>query len=332
MHTLTSVEICAGAGGQALGLEMAGFNHEATIEIDKHACATLRLNRPNWNVIESDVKEISARNFRGVDLFAGGVPCPPFSIAGKQLGELDERDLFPEALRMIEECNPKAVLLENVRGLSGSKFQDYRAKIISSLNRMGYEVGWRLINASDYGVPQLRPRFILVALKAKYACNFVWPEPNDSKLFVSESIADLMSENGWKGVERWQQLANKIAPTIVGGSKKHGGADLGPGRAKRQWSEMGVDGAGIAEFAPSKEHPETHKPRLTLNMVARIQGFPDFWKFSGKKTAAYRQIGNAFPPPVAFAIGNAIAAALYGEATTHHPQSKKGQHELFALL
>ena len=165
MNSLSSVEICAGAGGQALGLELAGFEHSAAIEIDVNACATLRLNRPNWLVIEADLREVSAKDFKGIDLFAGGVPCPPFSIAGKQLGENDERDLFPEALRMVAECNPTAVLLENVRGLSAVKFADYRQKIIAALNKMGYQVGWQVLNASDYGVPQLRPRFILVALK-----------------------------------------------------------------------------------------------------------------------------------------------------------------------
>ncbi len=103
---LTCVEICAGAGGQALGLEWAGFEALAHVEYDRHACATLRLNRPKWNVIEGDVREFSAKQFKGIDLLAGGVPCPPFSVAGKQLGANDERDLFPEALRLVSECKP----------------------------------------------------------------------------------------------------------------------------------------------------------------------------------------------------------------------------------
>lgn len=329
MNPLSSIEICAGAGGQAFGLEVAGFDHEATIEIDKNACNTLRLNRPDWNVIESDLKEVSVSSFKGIDLFAGGVPCPPFSIAGKQLGENDERDLFPEALRMIAECKPNAILLENVRGLSSTKFDDYRARIISALHKMGYKVGWKVLNACDYGVPQLRPRFILVGLKSKYASKFYWPQQVESKVTVSDAISDLILADGWEGGERWRQLANKIAPTIVGGSKKHGGADLGPGRAKKQWSEMGVDGNGIVDKAPTKSDPLTHKPRLTLRMVARIQGFPDLWEFSGKKTAAYRQIGNAFPPPVAFAVGQSIVNALHGKRTK---ESEKGQQEFFTLL
>ena len=109
----TSIEICAGADGHAIGLEKAGFEHLALVELEPIACDTLRLNRPEWNVINKDVKEFSAEEYKKVDLLAGGVPCPPFSIAGKQLGHLDERDLFPEALRLVKECNPKAVMLEN---------------------------------------------------------------------------------------------------------------------------------------------------------------------------------------------------------------------------
>ena len=117
---LAVLELCAGGGGQALGLEAAGFESEAAVEIDAHSCATLRLNRPEWRVIQSDIREVSGCDFRGIDLLAGGVPCPPFSIAGKQLGRHDERDLFPEALRIIEESKPAAVLLENVPGLASA--------------------------------------------------------------------------------------------------------------------------------------------------------------------------------------------------------------------
>lgn len=119
---LTSLEICAGAGGQALGLEAAGFSHKALVEIEPAACSTLRLNRPGWNVVLGDIHDYSAESYRGtIDLLSGGVPCPPFSVAGKQLGADDERDLFPEALRLVLECEPRAVMLENVKGLFLSK-------------------------------------------------------------------------------------------------------------------------------------------------------------------------------------------------------------------
>ncbi len=175
---LTSVEICAGAGGQALGLEQAGFAHEAVIELDPDACETLRRNRgAQWKVVEEDVANVDGRAFGQLDLFAGGVPCPPFSIAGKQLGEDDERDLFPQALRLIEESGPRAVLLENVRGLGSRRFDGYRAQVLHRLHQLGYETWWDLVQASDYGVPQLRPRFVLVALRHPWASWFRWPQP-----------------------------------------------------------------------------------------------------------------------------------------------------------
>lgn len=305
----TSIEICAGGGGQALGLEMAGFKHLALVEIEPIACVTLKINRPKWNVIETDVKSFNARKFKGVDLLAGGVPCPPFSIAGKQLGQLDDRDLFPEAIRIAKECKPKAILIENVKGLLDPKFKDYRNAIISDLEAMGYICDWKLLNASDYGVSQLRPRAILVALKKKYFKQFKWPRKSSKKpLTVGELLYNEMRSFGWRAVDDWKIAANAIAPTLVGGSKKHGGPDLGPTRAKSAWKELSVDGLGLADQPPINGFKGN--PRLTVKMTALIQGFPESWQFAGRKTNSYRQVGNAFPPPVAKAIGKAILKAL----------------------
>jgi len=314
--SLSCVEICAGAGGQAIGLEWAGFEALAHVEYDHHACATLRLNRPNWNVIEGDVREFSAKEFKGLDLLAGGVPCPPFSKAGKQLGPEDERDLFPEALRLVDECRPKAVMLENVRGFLDAVFTDYRMSLKKELNALGYQTSWHLLNASDYGVPQLRPRVVVVAIRKDLAKNFFAPFPLiDGKRAktVGETLGDLMGENGWEGALAWASNANEIAPTLVGGSKKHGGADLGPTRAKKAWASLGVNGKSLADSAPPKGYAEM--PKLTLRMTARIQGFPDDWQFAGGKTAAYRQVGNAFPPPVAHAVALKIRQAIQGAAS-----------------
>jgi len=312
--SLSVLEICAGAGGQSLGLEQAGFAHAAAVEIEPTFAETLELNRPSWRVIRGDVRDLNGRAFKGVDLLAGGVPCPPFSIAGKQLGGDDERDLFPAALRLVEEARPGAVMLENVRGLAGSRFGDYREQIIIALHRMGYETHWQVLNSSEFGVPQLRPRFILVALRQKDARHFRWPEPQGSPPTVGHAIRDLMAADGWKGAMKWAAEARGIAPTIVGGSKKHGGPDLGPSRAREEWRRLGVDGLGLADAPPSRRDSVNLLPRLTLRMVARLQGFPDDWQFAGRKTAAYRQIGNAFPPPVAAAIGQSIYRALAGTA------------------
>lgn len=305
---LTSLELCAGAGGQALGLEMAGFEHVALVEIDKDASATLRLNRPNWNTLNLDLKAFDASGFEGVDLVAGGVPCPPFSKAGKQLGAEDERNLFDEAIRIVREAKPRAVMLENVRGLLDDCFADYRAHILSQLHALGYETEWKLLNASDFGVPQLRPRAILVAVRKDLWKKFAWPEETPCRKTVGEILGDLMAAEGWTGSQAWVGKANAIAPTLVGGSKKHGGPDLGPTRARKAWAALGVDGSGVADEPPAKDFEGM--PKLTTRMAARLQGFPDEWSFWGRKTTTYRQIGNAFPPPVARAVGLAIAKAL----------------------
>lgn len=291
-----SLELCAGAGGQALGLERAGFEHAGVVEIDPHACNTLRLNRPQWAVHEEDLNQFDARLYKGVDLVAGGFPCPPFSIAGKKLGADDERDCFPAGLRIIDEVRPKAVMIENVKGILDPKFAAYRAQIDARLNKLGYIAQWKLLNAADYGVSQLRPRVVIVALKKQYASEFKWPEKKKKPKTVGQLVYDLMAAKGWQGASDWKKQANAIAPTIVGGSKKHGGPDLGPTRARKAWAVLGVDGIGIANEAPDEDFEGM--PRLTTRMVARIQGFPDEWGFWGKKTAAYRQVGNAFPPPV----------------------------------
>jgi DNA (cytosine-5)-methyltransferase 1 len=307
---LTSIEICAGAGGQALGLEQAGFEHLALVEYDRHACATLRVNRPYWDVLREDVTQWHATRYRGrVDLLAGGVPCPPFSKAGKQLGAGDERNLFPHALRLVRECKPRAVMLENVRGLLDAVFADYRADIDRQLQEEGYVPFWKLHQASDYGVPQLRPRTVLVALQKDVAEFFDWPPPrNQAPPTVGEALYELMAADGWEGAAAWAAHAAKIAPTLVGGSHKHGGPDLGPTRARKEWAGLGVNGKVLTESPPSPGF--VGMPSLTVAMAAVIQGFPSDWRLMGPKTHAYRQVGNAFPPPVAAAVGRAIATAF----------------------
>lgn len=311
---LKSVEICAGAGGQALGLEQAGFEHIALVEYEKEYCDILSLNRPNWPVHCKDVRCFDGKPFRGcVDLLAGGVPCPPFSHAGKQLGKDDERDLFPEALRLVDEIRPRAVMLENVRGFLDPRFEDYRNMILTSLDNLGYRTRIKLLHASDYGVSQLRPRVVIVGISKDEIDTFEYPEPHGQDTpTIGELLHDLMAEGGWALVDEWAKKANGIAPTIVGGSKKHGGPDLGPTRAKKAWAGYGVDGAGVANEAPSEDF--SGMPRLTSRMIARIQGFPDDWSFGRGKTKACRMIGNAFPPPVARSVGLEIRRCLDGSA------------------
>lgn len=306
----TSLEICAGAGGQALGLELAGFGHVALVEYEKEYCSSILRNRPEWNVICEDVRNFSGTKYAGcVDLLSGGVPCPPFSVAGKQLGKDDDRDLFPEMLRLVSEIQPKAVMIENVRGLLDPKFSAYREHISSELQCLGYSFHIKLLNASNYGVPQLRPRVVIVGFRSDLEDIYEYPDINGERnMTVADAIGDLVDANKWRDFQKWKMLADRIAPTIVGGSKKHGGPDLGPTRAKREWLTMGIDGKGIANSAPDKDF--VGNIRLTPRMLARLQGFPDEWQFGEKKTLACRMIGNAFPPPVARAVGIQIIKVL----------------------
>jgi DNA (cytosine-5)-methyltransferase 1 len=308
-----TLEMCAGAGGQALGYEMAGFDHQCLVEIDSHACDTLRLNRGNWKVADGDLAAFDARPYAGIDMVCGGLPCPPFSVAGKQLGAGDERNLFPAAIRIVDEARPKAVMIENVRGILDAVFEDYRKFVARELGKLGYSCAWKLMNASDFGVPQLRPRVVFVGLRKDLTEHFEWPSaaPENAPT-VGDTLYDLMVANGWHRAEEWRRQANEIAPTIVGGSHKHGGPDLGPTRARAAWAALGVDGKGVANDAPAADFEGM--PRLTVRMVARIQGFPDNWAFSGAKTPQYRQVGNAFPPPFARAIAEKLKIAIASRA------------------
>lgn len=333
----TSVEVCAGAGGQALGLHNAGFKHAALIEIDRDACQTLRDNireKPEWSgckVIEADLREFDPAGLGlepgELDLLAGGVPCPPFSAAGKQLGRDDERDLFPTMLALVDDLDPKAVMIENVRGLLDPKFSEYREEIVKGLETLGYEVCyWDTLEAKNYGVPQLRPRAILVAMKPEYAQYFEHKKPAETKqVSVGEALHDSMrarydavadDPRAEKAFKDWYEKALEgVAPTVVGGSKKHGGADLGPTRAKRAWAALGVCGLGVANEPDEMKDKDrdlfaSAGPKLTVSQAALIQGFDEDWHFSGRKTAAYRQVGNAFPPPVAQAVGEQIYTAF----------------------
>lgn len=325
----TCIEICAGAGGQALGLHRAGFRHLALVENDPRCAETLRQHEP-WSdaVWERDVScpttaaEIAHLAPTGcLDLLAGGVPCPPFSRAGKQLGGNDDRDLFPFAVRLVGLLRPRAVLLENVRGLLDAKFDEYRHRVIfEPLRRLGYEARAEIVNAADFGVPQARQRAIIVAIRRDDAQNgssgrsifsassAEWPSGSSRHVSVGEALRDEMGRGGWPGVEEWASRAAGVAPALVGGSKKHGGPDLGPTQARAQWERLGVNGKLVKTEPPSPDHEGL--PYLSVRMAAIIQGFPAEWPFQGSKTHAYRQVGNAFPPPVAQAFGEYIQRLL----------------------
>ncbi len=337
---LRVAEICAGAGGQSLGLELAGFEHELSVELDADACATLRHNRPHWKVAQGDVASPAVWNpatCAGTDLLAGGVPCPPFTVAGRQLGATDERDLFAWAVELCGIVTPRALLLENVRGLSLPRFAAYRQRVLDRLAELGYAAELAASARGRLRRPAAAPavraggdapgRLRLLPLAA----------PQGAPPGVGAALLPLMAANGWPGAAAWAARARGIAPTIVGGSKKHGGPDLGPTRAKQAWRELGVDALGLADAAPAASAPASLVPRLTCAMVARIQGWDQAeyrWEFTGRKTARYRQIGNAFPPPVARALGEAIGRALRREGAPCAPAdaSAAGHDPVYAVL
>lgn len=312
-RTPTVLEICAGAGGQALGLEAAGFRHVGLVEIDRDAAATMEHNGPDWPVINADLRGLDLSRFEGVDLLAGGVPCQPYSTAGDLRGAHDERDLFPEALRLIRELKPKAVMLENVTGALHVGNAVNRLRILSELTGLGYEAEWRILEAPDFGVPQKRRRAVLVGFRPGIMHRFRWPAATGrSAPTVGGALYDLVAANGWKHVGAWREKANDLAPTLIGGSSKKKGIDLAQKKSRGNWTKIGVNPSGKANAAPGPDAPRDHLPKLTLEMMARIQDFPDGWKFQGSNLEAFHQIANAFPPGMALAIGTSIMRALTG--------------------
>ncbi len=236
---LSAVELCAGAGGLSLGLEQAGFKPEALVDSDTHCCATLRLNRPEWNTIEADLKTFDLSLWKDVDLLSGGLPCPTYSLAGQQRGADDERDLFPKMLEIVDQIKPRAILIENVRGLMSAKFEGVRNRVSQTLEKTNFRTYWAMLNAADYATPQNRHSVFLIALRNDVSKELTWPFAIGKKpITVGQSIGDLMSEQGWKNAAPWIQQADRVAPTIVGGSKKTW--------RSRSWTDSRKKGMGRA--------------------------------------------------------------------------------------
>ncbi|MCF3122518.1 DNA (cytosine-5-)-methyltransferase [Streptomyces arenae] len=321
---LTSVEICAGGGGQAIGLEQAGFQHLALVERNDDACETLRINRPSWHVINKDVRKFDPLRDAGlshIDLLAGGIPCTPYSTAGKQQGAEDERDLLPQAIHLIEALRPRAVMLENAKSLAKSpKFEGTRRELKGRLRDLGYETSMNVLDAQQFGVSQRRERTVIVAMRGDVTNRFQWPTGLwELPPTVGQLLRESMGSRGWGGAEEWARRANDVAPTLVGGSEKHGGGDLGPDGAKAAWARMAVNGDSTTAEVPGPDfvlrdgvgdNGRKGYPKLTPEQTAMLQGFPSHWQFAGSRTSRYKQIGNAFPPPVAQAVATAIAEAL----------------------
>jgi len=324
-HRLKAIELCAGAGGMALGLEAAGFEHVALVEFDKHAAATLRANRPGWNVFKCDMREVDFRPYRkmDIDLVSGGLPCQPFSIEGNALGKDDPRDLFPDSIRVIHQVRPKAFAFENVSGLLHAKHSEHVANILKGYRKAGYQVEIHRMQAADYGIAQTRSRILIVGLRNDVAAVYRMPPrfPH-RRADLGSTLLDLMSANGWDGRE-WarqrseQPIVDRDGNVIAFGAQA---STVVTSRGKRKRNDAasqkarGFDSTGMPTRAPTAEEAsaEGYLPQLTLAMRARIQDFPDEWIFIGGRQATAKQIGNAVPRRMAQAVGLSIYAAIKG--------------------
>jgi DNA (cytosine-5)-methyltransferase 1 len=317
-----SLEVCAGGGGLALGLERAGF--DPVLLIDKHAiaCETLRLNRPVWDIREMDLLDfdpVDHQQTYDVDLLAAGLPRVKATAAvNRPRGSHLELELLKATVLLMHGVQPRALLVENVPDLvTKDAYAPIREFVGNELDHLGYRYRWFVLNAADYGVPQDRKQGILVAFKGSAIDAFAEPPRRlEPPMTVGAVLEESMAAQGWSGAADWATHANRLAPTLVGGSWARGGADLGPSGTKTAWARMGVDGGTIADKVPETDFeldPSLGRAgmvALTVEQAAILQGFPDDWHFAGRKTARYRQVGHASPPPVGEALGLAIGAAL----------------------
>ncbi len=325
---MKAIDLFCGAGGLSLGLKRAGWELVASVENDSHASATHRLNFPECKHFQCDIQKIDWREFRGkIDLVAGGPPCQPFSVSGKQQGSKDSRDMVPEFLRAVKEIEPTAFLLENVKGLTLEKFRGYFDETILRFEKLGYLVTYKVLSAADFGVPQQRERVFIVGIrnhlfsfpqKTHGKSALPWKtvgeaiamppddDPNNAKIVYCKNpvlrkspYAGLLL-NG-KGRPLNLNAPSLTIPASAGGNRTHL-----------------IDPSGVL-VQYHKELMEGGKPRsgevqgcrrLTLRESARIQSFPDTFVFTGPRSRQYSQVGNAVPPLLAEAIAHKLKEKL----------------------
>ncbi|MFI2237920.1 DNA cytosine methyltransferase [Streptomyces chrestomyceticus] len=321
MSGLSFLDVCSGAGGLALGLERVGFTPRLLLDNESSACDTLKANRPHWNVLKADLLDfdpVDHPEVYDVDLLAAGLPRVRSSASVTRQSSNTELRLIEATAYLVHAVQPRALIIENVPTLvdedSLAPIRDFLRK---ELEHLGYALTWFILNASDFGVPQDRMQGILVAVKQQWASAFRPPRPSvHEHVSVGEALAPSMRSRGWPDADRWAAQATRVAPTLVGGSKTHGGPDFGPSGTKAKWRRMGVYTKSFGNEPPGPDF--TWDPslgddglvRITVDQTALLQGFPETWEISGRKTARYRQIGHATPPPVGEALGRALTEAL----------------------
>lgn len=326
------LELFAGAGGLALGLEEAGFSNVGLVEINKNAANTLKINRPNWNVIEGDIRDI-VNSENGIydfidknieiDLLSGGYPCQSFSYAGKRLGLEDTRGtLFYSYAKVLKQVKPKMFLVENVKGLTTHDHGRTLNTMIEVFERIGYRIKYKVLNAWDYGVAEKRQRMILIGTRIDLPIDYHFPKPHKYKPVLRDVLKNVPDSPGTKYSKKkydvlklvpaggcWRDLPEQIAKEYMGASWNSSGGRTGMAR-RLSWDEPSL----TLTTSPSQKqtercHPEETRP-FTTREYARIQSFPDKWKFSGGVGAIYTQIGNAVPVNLAKEVGLSIISAL----------------------
>lgn len=331
-HKYSVLELFAGAGGLAVGLEQAGLSCAVLNEIDKFACATLRKNRPNWNVLEGDIKDFSFSEYRGeIDVVTGGFPCQAFSYAGKKLGLADARGtLFYEFARVVQEVNPPICIGENVKGLLSHEKGKTLEGMISILDEIGYRViPIEVLRAIDYRVPQKRERLILVGIRKDINIEYSYPKPFSKIYTLKDALkkgelfdCDVPISDGVKYPKRkkevlemipqkgyWRDLPLDIQKEYMGASFYLGGGKTGMAR-RIGWDEPCLTlTCSPAQKQTERCHPEETRP-FTVREYARIQTFPDNWIFAGSTAQQYKQIGNAVPVNLGREIGYSIIKFL----------------------
>lgn len=331
-HDYTTVELFAGAGGLALGMEKAGLHHVLLNEFEKNACNTLRRNRPKWNVVEGDIRNVDFSEYNGkIDVLTGGFPCQAFSYAGKKLGFEDTRGtLFFEYARAVKEINPKICIAENVRGLLSHQNGKTLDGMINVLNELGYHVlPPRVLKAINYNVPQKRERLILVAIRNDISTEFSYPEPSRRIYTLKDALkkgtlfnCDVPLSEGQKYPKRkkeildlvppggyWRDLPLDLQKEFMKKSFYLGGGKTGMAR-RISWDEPCLTlTCAPAQKQTERCHPDETRP-FTVREYARIQTFPDDWYFTGALSQQYKQIGNAVPVNLAKEVGFSIVRFL----------------------
>ncbi len=323
----TSLELFAGGGGTALGMHNAGFQHVMLNEFDKFACATLRHNMPEWNVVEGDVHEIDFSPYEGkVDFLQGGVPCQAFSYAGLSKGFDDTRGtLFFEFAKAIQQVKPKIIMMENVRGLLTHDHGRTIMTMLKTLDEIGYKVAVKVLRAQFLDVAQKRERLVLLGVRKDLNLPILFPKEDGEVLTLWDAIGDCPKSEGaeYSAAKKkvlemvppggyWKDLPPEVQKSYLKGSYNLPGGKTGMAR-RLAWNEPSLTlTCAPAQKQTERCHPDETRP-LTIREYARIQSFPDNWSFMGSIASQYRQIGNAVPCNFAYHVGRGVIAMLSGK-------------------